>query len=83
MKIGRGFLILSILPILAGCATSDKEILSQFRFETKQKRQIESDLRACEVSAYNAGYTRVGGLLTEGSRVKFIERCLEKTWKKL
>ena len=68
---------------LASCATSNKEILSRFNYRPSDDRKIEFDLKACEVAAYNAGHTRIGGLLTEGSRVEFLENCLEKKWKKL
>lgn len=74
---------LIFLFALGGCATSNKEILSRFNYQRSEDKKIESDLQACEVAAYNAGYTRKGGLVTDGGRVEFLENCLEKKWKKL
>ena len=77
-KLKNRFSILFCTILLSGCATSNKDILSKFAFKSDQQQTIESDLKACEANAYNAGYTRRGGLLNEGGRVEFIETCLEK-----
>lgn len=75
-KVSIGSALLTVC--LSGCVTTSTDILSKFDYKADQQPKIESDLKTCEANAYNAGYTRRGGLLNEGGRVDFIEACMEK-----
>ncbi len=83
MKQAKVFFSLVLILFAAGCVTSDEDIISNFQYLDNETTKIQNDLTACKTEAWNAGHDRQGGLLTEGPRVHYIEKCLsEKKWQK-
>lgn len=69
-----------VICALASCATSSNDLVKNF--DVNDRAKFDADFAACEGVAYQHGFTRSGGLLTEPRRKDFLSGCMEQRgWK--